>query len=307
MDIIILPSRAEAVRPTGLFSTEGLLRLTELLVWLTERQVNVNLYFIMAGGTDELVSPLIEIARAIKPTVPGTSHLLLGAEQVTEKRLAMLVAGGIESLIISAESSGAHDAEAQQALAKHFEIRPASALAITVWLDSSDGGRDLARARAFRRAGVASEKISSSLLPLREYSKSDTPEYTAVPGELLSESTMCDLYANTLTIDADGEIRACTRFARGGMIGNLMQLSPEALIIRKGQMFTPIISSGKCSSCAVRGRFLWPETKSFEVMQLFHIGMARGSEETDEGDQRLTSRALAVRDNEGQRKVFAES
>ena len=279
MDIIILPTYQGTPTYPGLFSSEGLNRLTNLLGWLSDGKTTFDLYVMVPAGSDGLLEPLIVIAQLLKPAVTGTLHLLIDAEHVTDAALEAIAANGLSSLIVSVGPLRTSDGVVQQVIARHFAFRPGSALNISMWLEPGADYRNLSRARAFQSIGIPPEKITSPMLPLYHISALGPPESAAIPSELHSEAMMCDLYGNTLTVDADGNVRACTRYQRSGVIGNLMQHSPEALIIRKGQMLGQITSSSVCLTCGTRGRFLWPERKSVKVAGHFRDGLELSGEQ----------------------------
>jgi hypothetical protein len=93
-----------------------------------------------------------------------------------------------------------------------------------------------------------------------------------LPAELLGGGLLCELYAHALTFDAGGEVRPCTRYARGAGLGNVMTVNAETLLERKGASFAAVMSGGPCRTCTAPARFAWQSRGSEAVQAAFAAG-----------------------------------
>jgi hypothetical protein len=270
MDVVLVLRHAGEPSDEGLFSVAGIERLTGLLAWLRERGSSGELYVVVPDGVAELIAPVTSLASFLAPLVSSV-HLVLGARSAGAAVLADCAAAGVRSLVVHVRAAQ----EDALVLAAFGELRARGGRhlpALRVWLEADAEGYGLARVAAFEAAGLPSAAIGAPPLPLDVDAPALVAPVDALPAELHDDGLLCELYAQALTIDADGEVRACTRYSRGGSIGNLLRDDPAQLVASKGRRFRAITANGICQTCTVRGRFRWGNGLAPALAEIFANG-----------------------------------
>lgn len=288
MDLVILPLYSDLPEGEGLFSEEGMLRLAELLPVLTDDGSPPEAYVIVPRDSPDLLPALASVAQLVVEAGSATVHFVVPAELITADALALLESEGILDLIVVAAPSRDGDARAAAALSEYFDSVPASALMPRLWLARDASGFTLNRARAYQRAGVPAAAITQPLLPLGSDGELRLSDPDSIPPEL-RVTVRCEVFVNTLTIDAAGDVRACTRHERGGYLGNLLRDEPQSLLEKKVQMAQRVSSSAECLSCRAYSRFAWLPLDPFAAMAEGEEDGALEEDELESFTRRLAS------------------
>ncbi len=277
MDLILLPRRGaadDAADERSLYAAEGRARLAALLAWLVaadQEEEGVDLYAFLPterGEGDRCLAFL-----AARAAVPSAVYLLLAPEQVTRELLARLEDDGPRRLLVQAAPGGHERTErALQALAEHLLATPSSALRFGFWQPAEPDGACFRRVRSFLDYGIPAELVDSPLFTLPEPA---APGAADLPPELAALPTGCQIYGNTVTLDAAGAVRFCPRDggAEGIDLGNLFADTPERILLRKGQHARRAGALEVCRSCQLRGRFFWPRRTGAAVDELYRVGL----------------------------------
>ena len=207
----------------------------------------------------------------------------------------------IEQLIVAIDAQASIGDDQVRVLQDYAQRTAEHPQQLLVWMDGHVNGKGSLReilrvGRAvpnlsipeFRLGGAsatgASATDASATAPVAEDVDTSIAEF---PG--------CKLFENALTVDADGRILPCPRYADAGErpdLGSLCHDSTESLLIKKGQLLPGLGLLPACQSCPLSARWFWPESRSDYSAQLMLAG-AQGIE-PEQGSLDWT---LAMRQN----------
>jgi len=272
MDVVLTLRHAGEPRTEGLFSAAGIERLGALFAWLAEHGSAGDLYVVVPHAAADAIAPMTQVASFLAPLVAGKVHVVLEARSASAGVLASFAAARIADVVVRASLERDEDTLLLGAVADFRAPGAQEPAELRVWLEADADPFRLARIAAFEAAGVRRAAIVTPPLPVPE----DVVPPVSLPPELREGGLLCELYANALTIDADGDVRPCTRYATGGRIGNLLEDDFAELVARKGRMFQSVMSSGPCQTCTAAGRFRWATGEAPALATMFTGGALDG-------------------------------
>lgn len=277
MDIIIWPDQLASLGAKArLLTADGMRHLASFAGWFSSEENEFDVYALLPDGDDELLEGYVSAVASSLPPFAGTFYCVLPAARLEPGLLVRLEASGAAAVIVTVPADLDDDTVEEKAaiIAVHLEEEDEelpSDLLLGIWMEPAPGHRNADRARAFESAGIDASAIAVSRLTFRTPDVLSGIRVADTPAELLSGSRHCSLYDNSITVDAVGNLRHCTRDDGRKPIANVIDDSPDDFLTRKARQSLALPSNDMCLSCRMPARFAWPERKTPTIHRLYSM------------------------------------
>ncbi|HEV7428951.1 MAG TPA: hypothetical protein VGQ46_21565 [Thermoanaerobaculia bacterium] len=279
MDIIVWPDQLASMGAKArLLTTDGMQHLASYAGWFSTEENEFDVYALLPEGDDELLEDYVAAIATSLPPFAGTFYFVLPASRLEPGLLPRLEASGASAVIVTVSSDLDDETVEEKAaiLAGHLaeqDEEAASGLLLGIWMEPVPGQGNVDRARVFELAGIDASSVAVSRLTFRTPDILSGIRVADTPAELLTGSRHCALYDNSITVDAAGNLRHCTRDDGRKPIANVIDDSPDDFLTRKARHSLSLPSNDMCLSCRMPARFVWPERKTATIHRLY--AMAR--------------------------------
>jgi hypothetical protein len=275
MDIILLPQEIAAAEIPWLFTDEGRLRFERLMSWLSSESVQFDVYAFLPGGSGAAEERTLDLLAAARHRA-RRAFVLVTVASVTPALLAALELRSIENmLLLASDDTLDQDKEALRVVEEHIAAKPNTSLLFGAWLKPAPGTANFHKTRLYSGAGISPAVINPPAFTLPSAGEAHNGQ-ASPPEELLGGVFGCELYSNTLTLDGQGNVRACPRDESVNPdMGSLVYNPAEDLVVRRGRCSHLAGRMPMCRACGLRGRFSWAQQKTPKLTALFLAGKER--------------------------------
>jgi len=270
----------------GIYSPQGRERLDAVFNWFVSAGQTYRILAYMPRVGEGQRDWFRELLAQLRLKYDAPCVVIIDLERFTPDLLMFLFFNGFRSVIL--EDRGTLSDEALDAKLEiirehtraisHDEhgkprlIRPGEQMLWALWTHTGPGMHHYARLQLLQKSGVTWQMVSPTQFNVggeeTEPHQGDTPK-----------SLPCVLYDNSITVDSNGDILACPRFARAGgtVVGNLFRDSVEETLLNRGRRSLAVGCTEHCITCAAAGRFFWHVDTNDIVKEYYAIGRREGN------------------------------
>ena len=275
MDLILLSHNAEQAENGSWLGAQPLReRLLALVEWLLRSCSSLDVYVFLPDRPGQC----LELCRDLI----GCGHVrvfgLVPAQRLDPELLHELDCKVLKKLFVTTTEQDQEPdilAHAAEVLTAYRQKYPRSMLKLGFWMASASHTSHFRSANFLERVGVRVATWGEA--PFMPPSPAATLNLAPFQGpEGVSEGVhSCRLYSETLSVSADGAIRACPSDPGtfdGIDFGRLLPDEPETIVTNRGFYHKYIGKTALCSRCTLPGRFTWPMKGGQAISRVFEAG-----------------------------------